>query len=68
MALHPVKRIDVIEIEPAVVEAAAFFAKENREVLKNPKARVAIVQLGLSLAAWTVIILVALKAMAAQGG
>ena len=42
VSLHPVERIDVIEIEPAVVEAAAFFAKENREVLKNPKARVAI--------------------------
>jgi spermidine synthase len=42
VALHPVERIDLIEIEPAVVEAAAFFAKENREVLKNPKARVAI--------------------------
>lgn len=46
-------------------------------MLRHPKtgplgwkmgARVAIVQLGLSLAAWTVIMLVALKAMAAQGG
>jgi len=42
VALHPVERIDVIEIEPAVLEAAAFFAKENREVLKNPKAHFAI--------------------------
>jgi spermidine synthase len=42
VSLHPVEQIDLIEIEPAVVEAAAFFAKENREVLKNPKARVAI--------------------------
>ena len=42
VSLHPLERIDVIEIEPAVVEAAAFFAKENRELLKNPKARVAI--------------------------
>ena len=42
VSLHPVERIDLIEIEPAVVEAAAFFAKENREVLKNPKAHVAI--------------------------
>jgi spermidine synthase len=42
VSLHPVERIDVIEIEPAVVEAAAFFTKENRDVLKNPKARVAV--------------------------
>ncbi len=42
VGLHPTDRIDLIEIEPAVVEAAAFFAKENREILKNPKARVAI--------------------------
>lgn len=42
VALHPVERVDVIEIEPAVVQAAAFFAKENRDVLRNPRARVAI--------------------------
>jgi spermidine synthase len=42
VALHPVERIDVLEIEPAVVEAAAFFAKENRDVLKNPKVKLSI--------------------------
>jgi spermidine synthase len=42
VALHPVERIDVIEIEPAVVEAASFFAKENRGILGNPTAHVAI--------------------------
>lgn len=42
VALHPTERIDVIEIEPAVVEAAEFFAKENRGILKNPKAHLAI--------------------------
>jgi len=42
VALHPTERIDLIEIEPAVVEAAAFFVKENRGILTNPKAHVAI--------------------------
>ena len=42
VALHPTERIDVIEIEPAVVEAAEFFTKENRGILKNPKAHLAI--------------------------
>lgn len=42
VALHPVQAIDVIEIEPAVVEAAGFFAKENRQVLKDPRVRLAI--------------------------
>ena len=42
VALHPTERIDIIEIEPAVVEAAEFFTKENREILKNPKAHLAI--------------------------
>ncbi len=42
VSLHPTERIDVIEIEPAVVEASVFFAKENRGILTNPKAHVAI--------------------------
>jgi spermidine synthase len=42
VAAHPVEEVDVIEIEPAVVEAAVFFAKENREVLKNPRVRLAV--------------------------
>ncbi len=42
VALHPIERIDVIEIEPAVVEAAEFFTKENRGILKNPKTHLAI--------------------------
>lgn len=42
VALHPMEQIDVIEIEPAVAEAAAFFAKENREVLKNSRVRLTI--------------------------
>ncbi len=42
VALHPLERIDLIEIEPAVVEAGVFFAKENREVLKNPRVRLTV--------------------------
>ena len=42
MSLHQTERIDVIEIEPAVIEAAAFFERENRAILKNAKAHVTI--------------------------
>jgi len=42
VALHPLERTDLIEIEPAVVEAGVFFAKENREVLKNPRVRLTV--------------------------
>jgi spermidine synthase len=42
VALHPAEHIDLIEIEPAVVEGAAFFEKENRSILKNPRAHLAI--------------------------
>ncbi len=42
VALHAVDAADVIEIEPAVTRAAAFFARENRDVLHNPHVRVAI--------------------------
>jgi spermidine synthase len=42
VAVHPVQEIDVIEIEPAVVEGARFFARENRNVLRNPQVKVTI--------------------------
>src|SRR3990172_5135665 len=42
VARHPVEQIDVVEIEPAVVEAAAFFEKENRSVLQDPRLNVVI--------------------------
>ena len=42
VARHPVEQIDVVEIEPAVVEAAAFFEKENRSVLQDPRLKVVI--------------------------
>lgn len=34
---HPVRRVDVVEIEPAMVEAAGFFARENREALRDAR-------------------------------
>lgn len=40
IARHPVGKIDVVEIEPAVVQAAGYFAKENRNALADPRVRV----------------------------
>jgi spermidine synthase len=37
VAAHPVERLDVVEIEPAMVQAATFFTRENREVLRDPR-------------------------------
>jgi spermidine synthase len=39
VARHPIERLEVVEIEPAVVAASSFFARENRDVLKDPKVR-----------------------------
>lgn len=39
-ARHPVERVDVAEIEPAMLQAAAFFNKENRYVLGNPRVQI----------------------------
>ena len=36
---HPVERADVIEISPDVVLASAFFARENRDALRDPRVR-----------------------------
>jgi spermidine synthase len=36
-ALYPVRRIDCVEIEPAVVEAARYFRHVNRNVLQDPR-------------------------------
>ena len=41
-ALHPLKRIDCVELVPAVVEASEFFRKENRDVLKDPRVNLAV--------------------------
>jgi spermidine synthase len=40
VAQHPVERIDVAELEPAMIEASRFFARENRDVLADPRVRV----------------------------
>ncbi len=37
VAQYPVDRIDVIEIEPAVIEASRFFVQENRNALADPR-------------------------------
>jgi spermidine synthase len=42
VAQYPVERIDVVEIEPAVAEAAQYFGLENREVLKDPRVRLVV--------------------------
>jgi spermidine synthase len=39
---HPVERVDVLEIEPAVIEAARFFADEQDGALDDPRVRVVI--------------------------
>lgn len=36
---HPVGRVDVVEIEPAVVEASRFFEPWNRAALRDPRVR-----------------------------
>ncbi|MBI4573763.1 MAG: fused MFS/spermidine synthase [candidate division NC10 bacterium] len=42
VAQYPVDQIDIIEIEPAVAEAARFFERENRNVLADPRVRMII--------------------------
>lgn len=37
VASHPVKRIDAIELEPAVVEGAGYFKELNRNVLEDKR-------------------------------
>ncbi len=39
VARHPVRSIDVVDIEPAGVAAAGFFELENRKVLEDPRVR-----------------------------
>jgi spermidine synthase len=39
---YPLERLDVVEIEPAVVEAARFFGAFNANVLDNPNVHVSI--------------------------
>ncbi len=39
VARYPVRRIDLVELEPAGVEAARFFDQQNRGVLNDPRLR-----------------------------
>jgi spermidine synthase len=39
VARHPVRSIDIVDIEPAGIEAAAFFEPFNRKVLADPRVR-----------------------------
>jgi spermidine synthase len=37
---HPIERLDVVEISPAVVDAAKFFSPDNRDALADPRCHV----------------------------
>jgi spermidine synthase len=39
VARYPVARLDILELEPAGVEASRFFDRYNRGVLRDPRAR-----------------------------
>ncbi len=39
VARYPVRRIDIVELEPAGVDAARFFDRQNRAVLNDPRVR-----------------------------
>jgi spermidine synthase len=41
-ARHAVQRLDVVEIEPAVIEASRFFRAEHADVLRDPRVRVVV--------------------------
>jgi len=38
--VHPVRRVETIELSPEVVVASSFFEKENRRALADPRSRV----------------------------
>jgi spermidine synthase len=42
VARYPVERLDIVEIEPAVVQASRFFAHVHGDVLEDPRARAVI--------------------------
>lgn len=37
---HPIERLDVVEISPAVIDAAKLFAPDNRDALADPRCHV----------------------------
>jgi spermidine synthase len=40
VARHPVRRIDILELEPAALDAARLFQPQNRGVLHDPRVRI----------------------------
>lgn len=42
VAAHDVERVDVVEIEPAVIDAARLFSRENRDALRDPRVRIVV--------------------------
>ncbi|MGH7308308.1 MAG: fused MFS/spermidine synthase [Candidatus Rokuibacteriota bacterium] len=40
VARHPVRRIDIGELEPAALEAARYFDRQNRAILRDPRVRI----------------------------
>jgi len=42
VTMHPVERIDSVELSPGVVDAAPFFADTNRDVLSDPRIRMTV--------------------------
>ncbi|MCE5272114.1 fused MFS/spermidine synthase [bacterium] len=40
VAVHPIKALHVVELEPAVVEASRQFADRNRSVMDDPRVRI----------------------------
>jgi spermidine synthase len=39
VAQYPIEHLDIVEIEPAVIEASRFFTQQNGDVLKDPRVR-----------------------------
>jgi len=46
---HPLSRLDVAEISPAVVTASALFSKSNRRPLEDPRTRLRVTDAGMLL-------------------
>ena len=40
VACHPIKELDVVELEPAVMDASEVYIEENRRVLYDPRIRI----------------------------
>ncbi|MFA5137973.1 MAG: hypothetical protein WC728_01980 [Elusimicrobiota bacterium] len=46
---HPLSRLDVAEISPAVVKGSAFFSENNRRPLEDPRTRLHVTDAGMLL-------------------